>query len=141
MPRRSIIWPSTTLDRQVISVWMVPVAPLTVSQPMFRFANLWDAQGAHDDVVEFFSSTNVGDRDGNMVKHVLTLLDDAYGLSSVLCDPSPIRQQSSAAPTLPLLAPIGKSLGRLGSYAGAKNKWQSHGSRDAICARYHAAVP
>src|SRR5262245_16799105 len=69
MPCRSIIRLITTFDRQVISTWMVPIAPFTVSQPKFRFANLWDAQRAHDSVVEFFSSTNVSDRDGNMVKH------------------------------------------------------------------------
>jgi hypothetical protein len=63
MPRRCIIWLITKLDQQVISVWMVPIAPLTVSQPKFGFANLWHAQRAHDGVVEFLSSTNVGDRD------------------------------------------------------------------------------
>jgi hypothetical protein len=49
---------------------MVPIAPLTVSQPKFGLANLWDAQRAHDGVVEFFSSTNVGERGGNMIEHV-----------------------------------------------------------------------
>ena len=44
MPCRSIIRLITTFDRQVISAWMVPIAPFTVSQPKFRFANLWDAQ-------------------------------------------------------------------------------------------------
>ena len=44
MPCRSIIRPITIFDRQVISAWLVPIAPFTVSQPKFRFANLWDAQ-------------------------------------------------------------------------------------------------
>jgi hypothetical protein len=53
---------------------MVTIAPFTVSQPKFRFANLWDAQRAHDGVVEFLSSTNVGNRDRNVVMRPLTRL-------------------------------------------------------------------
>jgi len=122
MPCRSIIRLISIFDRQVISAWMVPVAPFTVSQPKFRFANLWDAQRAHDSVVEFFSSTNVSDRDGNMVKHMLTL-PDACEATSVLCTPSAVRQQSNAGPTLPLVGLVGKSLGGLCSYTGLKDAW------------------
>ena len=75
----------TNLDRQIISVWMVPIAPLAISQPNFGFANLGDAQRAHDGIVEFFRSTNVGDRDGNVVEHVRTLRDEAHDPAGVLC--------------------------------------------------------
>src|SRR5215813_8177891 len=122
MPCRSIIRLITTFDRQVISTWMVPIAPFTVSQPKFRFANLWDAQRAHDGVVEFFSSTNVSDRDGNMVKHMPTL-PEPCDATSALCAPSAVRQQSNAGPTLPLVDLVGKSLRRLCSYTGLKDAW------------------
>ena len=67
MSRRSIIWLITNFDRQVIPVWMVPIASLPVAQPKFGFANLRHAQCANDGVVEPFSSTDVGDRNGNVV--------------------------------------------------------------------------
>src|SRR5262249_1017897 len=76
----------------------------------------------HDGVVEFFSSTNVSDRDGNMVKHMLTL-PEPCDATSALCAPSAVRQQSNAGPTLPLVDLVGKSLRRLCSYTGLKDAW------------------
>src|SRR5262249_13384271 len=40
---------------------------------------------AHDGVVEYFSSTNVGDPDRNVVEHVPTLRDEARDPAGVLC--------------------------------------------------------
>jgi hypothetical protein len=64
---------------------MVPIAPLTISQPKFGFADLCDTQFAHDGVVEFFCCTNVCDRDRNVIEHVLTLREDADDTAGVLC--------------------------------------------------------